>query len=529
MSASPLALPPVRLLSVDVLAGRALAAPLLDRALRLTRWAGQERRVDGMGELLDDELVAAAEELGLTGGEGQADAAQAWGIAVDTGLLVLEIEEEAEESTPPGEAAGRAVPGELYARIGAGVAAAEGAGGAEGAAGADPHDVLDLWLGMLECALAESTAPDFDNLPGDLDGDLAGDLGGDGLPVSVEEADREAEAEAELLDAALVNLYALSAMEDGEAAAGAAEQEADGGGPAVPLPVLAASLVLPEEEAEQPSEEVLEEVTAVMLRLDGHFRLLEGTGLVAYTPMDDALIEETDDEVAALGGGPDEPDDDEIARYGAVRLTALGTYGVRERLTDAGAYAPVLGDLAGVSADDLLGALGGYPDHGLRAEAELWLDRREPAKAAAELLAAAQDDGADGPTRRLVCQQVLALIGAQAETAVRDVLDDPRLGGLARVWLTERGASDVPAPTTDMVYWLTIDTIAAQLAADGDSDELASLVTELVARHEEFFADAWRVDHPATAAVLEAIGRLHPDRPTAKASRKAAFKARSRP
>jgi hypothetical protein len=522
MSASPLALPPVRLLSVDVLAGRALAAPLLDRALRLTRWTGQERRVDGMGELLDDELAAAAEELGLTGGEGQADAAQAWGVAVDTGLLVLEIEEEAEESTPPGEAAGRAVPGELYARIGAGVAA-----------GADPHDVLDLWLGMLECALAETTAPDFDNLPGDLDGDVGGDLGGDGLPVSVEEADREAEEEAELLDAALVNLYALSAMEDGEAGtpgpAGPGEPGADGGGPAVPLPVLAASLVLPEEEAEQPSEEVLEEVTAVMLRLDGHFRLLEGTGLVAYTPMDDALIEETDDEVAALGGGPDELDDDEIARYGAVRLTALGTYGVRERLTDAGAYAPVLGDLAGVSADDLLGALGGYPDHALRAEAEVWLDRREPAKAAAELLAAAQDDGADGPTRRLVCQQVLALIGAQAETAVRDVLDDPRLGGLARVWLTERGAPDVPAPTTDMVYWLTIDTIAAQLAADGDSDELASLVTELVARHEEFFADAWRVDHPATAAVLEAIGRLHPDRPTAKASRKAAFKARSRP
>ncbi|WP_328462690.1 hypothetical protein [Streptomyces sp. NBC_00448] len=513
MSASPLALPPVRLLPADVLARQALAAPLLDRALRLTRWAGEQRRVDGMGELLDDELTSAVKALGLTGDEGPLDALQAWGVAVDTGLLVLEIEEEAEESTPPGEAAGQAVPGEVYARIGQGGAAD----------GADPYDVLDLWLGAVECALAETTAPDYDNLLGDPDGD--------GEAISPEEADREAEEEAELLDAALVNLYALSALEVADAETGGASAEpagADGDGArdgrAVPLPVLAASLVLPDE-MEQPSEAVLEEVTAVMLRLDEHFRLLEATGLVAYTPMDEALIEEADDEgVAALG----EPDDDEIARYGAVRLTPLGVYGVRERLADAGAYAPVLGDLAEAGADELLGALGSYPDHAVRIEAEAWLARREPAAAAAELLAAAKGDGADGPTRRLVCQQVLAVLGAEAEPAVRDVLDDPHLGGLARVWLTERHAPDVPAPTTDMVYWLTIDTVAAQLAADGDSDELAALITELIARHEEFFADAWRVEHPATAAVLEAIGRLHPDRPTAKASRKAAFKARSR-
>jgi hypothetical protein len=36
------------------------------------------------------------------------------------------------------------------------------------------------------------------------------------------------------------------------------------------------------------------------------------------------------------------------------------------------------------------------------------------------------------------------------------------------------------------------------------------------------------VDHPATAEVLEAVGRLHPDRRLAKEARKAAFRARSR-
>ncbi|SEF68290.1 hypothetical protein SAMN05216223_101714 [Actinacidiphila yanglinensis] len=523
MSASPLALPPVRLLPVDVLARQALAAPLLDRVLRLTRWTGEQRRVDGMGELLEDELAAAVEVLGLSGEEGAAEAAQAWGVAVDAGLLVLEIDEEAEESTPPGEAAGRAVPGELYARIGGG----DAADGTD----ADPYDVLDLWLVAVECALAEATAPDYHHLSGEADGD--------GEPITPEDADREAEEEAELLDAALVNLYALSAIEPvaepgaGEADGGAREsgdhEDLAEDGHVVPLPVLAASLVVPEE-MDQPSEDVLEEVTEVMLLLDDHFRLLESTGLLAYAPMDEALIEEADDDgVAVLGGGSGEPDDDEIARYGAVRLTPLGVYGVRERLADAGAHAPVLGDLAEVAADDLLGALGSYPDHAVRYEAEAWLAGRKPSEAAAELLAAAGEDGAEGPTRRLVCQQVLALLGTEAEPAVRDVLDDLHLGGLARVWLTERQLPDVPAPSTDMVYWLTIDTIAAQLAADGDSDELASLITDLVARHEAFFADAWRVDHPATAAVLEAIGRLHPDRPTAKASRKAAFKARSRP
>jgi hypothetical protein len=35
------------------------------------------------------------------------------------------------------------------------------------------------------------------------------------------------------------------------------------------------------------------------------------------------------------------------------------------------------------------------------------------------------------------------------------------------------------------------------------------------------------VEHPATADVLEAMGRLHPDKKVAKEARKAAFKARS--
>ncbi|MGG7613107.1 hypothetical protein ACQ5JZ_27520, partial [Streptomyces sp. ZG43] len=133
-----------------------------------------------------------------------------------------------------------------------------------------------------------------------------------------------------------------------------------------------------------------------------------------------------------------------------------------------------------------------------------------------------------GPLRRLRCQEALSLVGIEAEGALREVLDDPELGGLARVWLAERGAGDVPPPSQDLVFWLTVDTIAAQLAAEGNSEELRALVEGLADQHSGFFDAAWRVEHPATADVLEAMGRLHPDRKVAKVARKAAFKARSR-
>ncbi|MYR86320.1 hypothetical protein GTY41_15610, partial [Streptomyces sp. SID685] len=144
-----------------------------------------------------------------------------------------------------------------------------------------------------------------------------------------------------------------------------------------------------------------------------------------------------------------------------------------------------------------------------------------------ELLAAARGTDAGGPLRRLRCQQALSLVGGEAEPALREVLDDPELGGLARVWLSERGAAEVPAPSQDLVFWLTIDTVAAQLAAEGNSEELQALVEGLAEQHSGFFAAAWRVEHPATADVLEAMGRLHPDKKVAKEARKAAFKARS--
>ncbi|MDG9714659.1 hypothetical protein [Streptomyces sp. DH10] len=462
-------LPPVRLHPEAELARDVLSTPLLSRAARLARWAGPETRVDAGGGLVDEQLPAAAEVLGLSGDDAAADASEAWRVAVDTGLVEIVDEEE-----------GTVTAGEDLAVL----------------TGGSPQDVLTVWLAALEAVLADASVPDLDGLVAE-DGD-----------VDLSALDWDPEAEAEFLDGVLGNLYLLTAGEDTPADA------------PVPLPALAASVIVPSDMGE-PTNDVLEQVSDAMMRLDDQFRMLEPVGLVAYRPVDEALMAEADEEPAAP------VDDTDVSRYGMVRLTPLGLYGLRARLLEAGFDAPAVGDLADKGADALLDGTAAFPPGAAQAETEQWLQRRESLAAARELLAAARGSDAGAPLRRLRCQQALSLVGASAEPALREVLDDAELGGLARVWLTEHGAADVPAPSEAMVYWLTIDTVAAQLAAEGNSEELRALVEGLARQHGGFFEAVWRVEHPATADVLEAMGRLHPDKKVAKEARKAAFKARS--
>ncbi|MFJ4540563.1 hypothetical protein ACIP39_32110 [Streptomyces tibetensis] len=462
-------LPPVRLHPEAELARDALSTPLLSRAARLARWAGPDTRVDAGGGLVDEQLPAAAEALGLSGEDAAADASEAWRVAVDAGLVEVVDEEQ-----------GTVTAGADLALL----------------TGGSPQDVLAVWLAALETVLADASVPDLDGLV-DEDGE-----------VDLSALDWDPEGEAEFLDGVLGNLYLLTAGEDGP------------DGAPVPLPALAASVIVPSDMGE-PSNDVLEQVSDAMMRLDDQFRMLEPVGFVAYQPVDEALMADADEEPAAP------VDDTDVSRYGMVRLTPLGVYGMRARLLEAGFEAPAVGDLADKGADALLDGTAEFPPGAAQAETEQWLQRRESTAAARELLAAARGSDAGAPLRRLRCQQALSLVGASAEPALREVLDDAELGGLARVWLTEHGAVDVPAPSEAMVYWLTIDTVAAQLAAEGNSEELRALVEGLARQHGGFFEAVWRVDHPATADVLEAMGRLHPDKKVAKEARKAAFKARS--
>ncbi|MFC8898919.1 hypothetical protein [Streptomyces cinereoruber] len=484
MSADHPTLPPVRLRADAELARDALAAPLLADAARLARWAGPDTRVDAGGELVDEQLPAAAEALGLPADEeGELRAGDAWRLAVDTGLVEIEDGEAAGEAGAE-DVPGRAAPGENLALL----------------TGGSPRDVLALWLDGFDTVFADAVAPVLDDLDQLLDEDGE---------IDVDALDWDPEAEAEFLEGVLGNLYLLTVSEGGA-----------GEGP-VPLPALAASMVVPDDMGE-PTDDVLEQVSDAMMRLDEQFRLLEPIGLVEYQPLDEALmVEEGEEPTVSV-------DDEDVTRYGMVRLTPLGLYGVRARMLEAGVGAPAVGDLADKGADALLDGIAGYPEAAAREETAAWLAGRDALGAARELLHAARGSDPGSPLRRLHCQQTLSLVGPEAEPAVREVLDDAELGGLARVWLAERSAADVPAPPESMIFWLAIDTIAAQLDAEGDLEELQELIEGLTGRHGGFFEAAWRVEHPATAEVLEAMGRLHRDKGTAKEARKAAFKARSR-
>ncbi|TSB18795.1 hypothetical protein [Streptomyces benahoarensis] len=492
MSADRPTLPPVRLHSEAELARDALNAPLMARAAQLARWAERGVPVGVGGEILEESLGAATEHLGLAADEdGPGLTAEAWQLAVDTGLVEVEETEETGEGDDAEDSAavGLAKPGEELTQL----------------TGGSPQDVLDIWLGGMETVLADAVAPDL--------ADLADQLA-DGGELDLDALDWNPEEEAELLDGILGNLYLLTALGDAP-------------GQSVPLPALAASMIVPDD-MEEPTDDILEEVSEAMMRLDDQFRVLEPIGLVAYQPVDEALIEELDDAGDTVRAAEPLTDED-VTRYGMVRLTPLGVYAVRARMQEAGVYAPAVGDLRDAAAGTLLDALPDYPEDLAREESEQWLAPRTPLDAARELLVAARGDDEGAPLRRLAAQQTLALVGADAEPALREVLDDRQLGGLARVWLAERGFADIPEPSQDMIFWLTVDTIAAQLGtAEEDTDELRDLIVGLTGQHSGFFDAVWQVDHPATPDVLEAMGRLHPDRKAAKEARTAAFKARSR-
>lgn len=275
MSAERPTLPPVRLHTEAELARDALVAPLLARAVRLARWAGPETRVGAGGELVEAQLPAAAEHLGLAADEdGAAEASEAWRLAVDTGLLDVH--------DPEGDSEGDDAEGTVSAGENLGLLT-----------GGSPQEVLAIWLDGLEAVHADATAPFFDDLA-----DLVGEDGS----IDFDALDWDPEAEAEFLDGVLGNLYLLT-VGDGS-----------GSEAPVPLPALAASMIVPDDMGE-PTDDILEQVSEAMMRLDDQFRLLEPIGLVAYRPMDEALLIEE--------GDPAEPpaDDEDVSRYGMVKLT----------------------------------------------------------------------------------------------------------------------------------------------------------------------------------------------------------------
>ncbi|MEE1785262.1 hypothetical protein PUR71_20445 [Streptomyces sp. SP17BM10] len=490
--------PPVRLPAERELAEQAKAVPMFGYALALARWAAPHRGVDEFGDLVGEDRAPAARLLGLAPAQGEVpeeaeiEAMRAWSLACDLDLVEIGTTTDGEHVAVPGP-------------------------DLEPAEEGDPDTVLELWL--TAAGIVRELAVEADSLP-EEDGEQAepGEEGDEEDEDALSEVEEARDAAAELLDEALQVLYETTAF-------------AEPGNETVPLGVLAALLVVPE--GEEPSEELLGDITDVMVTLDPMLGDLAELGLLDYRPIDPELFdeEEAGGEEGAPAVGEAPLDEEESARFGLVRLTPLGQYGIRQWLLEDGYDAPLVGDLAQGDAAELLRGVCESANVLPEEELRVWLDDREPVAAARELLAAARGGDAYGPMRRMLAVSALNVLGAPAEPAVREVLDDPELGGAARAWLTALGAADVPVPDRAMALWTVVDTFAAQLLdSGGDAGPLRELIADLPVTGDpgSYFGELWRVDHAYTADVLEAIGELHTDRAVAKEARKAAFKARSK-
>lgn len=224
---------------------------------------------------------------------------------------------------------------------------------------------------------------------------------------------------------------------------------------------------------------------------------------------------------------------DTLADVGAVEregpsmtLTPLGRWAARRLLLDDGFEAPLVGDLAGSDAAELLSACAGYELEAATAEIDAWLAHRTPVDAV-DALAEGARALAGSPDARPMFFHALGRLGPEAADAVRRLQDDRWLRPYATAWLMEQGL-EAPTLSTDDVSGMLLDQLAAVLAGGGPAaavEVLAGLGPpgEQVAVVEQL----WRVADPAAADVLDAIARHHPDKAVAKSARKALFKRRS--
>ena len=216
-------------------------------------------------------------------------------------------------------------------------------------------------------------------------------------------------------------------------------------------------------------------------------------------------------------------------RGGGVALTDLGVWAV-QRMASVELDAPVVGALVDVPAGELLRQATDMAEDAARAELDAWVAHRDVTDAAAGLVDALPEAGdvAIG-----LAFGALLRIGASAAPAVRTLREDHRLGPYATVWLVDMlqiEAGDVRADEVEgqvallhavldlrgphaVTVWLPL---MLGVRSDTGREAIAAAVEQL-----------WRDRSEAAGEVLDAIAAVHPDKPVAKAARKALFKLRS--
>jgi hypothetical protein len=152
-------------------------------------------------------------------------------------------------------------------------------------------------------------------------------------------------------------------------------------------------------------------------------------------------------------------------------------------------------------------------------EMRSWIEAR-PDTAVAELVEAARTGALP-----MMALHALSLAGPGAEVEVRAMLEVAELRPQAQLWLVGHGYDDPASLSTEMMQALLIETLAAQVDADGEVAAVAHFQGLGPEEEQVRFLEAMlRADHPRTSEILQVVGRLHPSKVVAKAARKTAFK-----
>ena len=219
------------------------------------------------------------------------------------------------------------------------------------------------------------------------------------------------------------------------------------------------------------------------------------------------------------------------------RLTPLGLAAIRTQFAGSGVEVPLLPPVEEMTAADLIAMAEGAAEEEFQAETAAWLAQRTAESAARELLSVAAESD---PASRVLAVAVVTQLGAPAEPAWRDALDQVELRAYAKATLADRDpAAAMPDGlelSDDDLAWVLTDALVADGWDDVDDDgeyEPAALAKRLeeaipAGREPAAFEMMARVPHPDAASVLTVIGRYHPDKKIAKAARKSAYKAASR-
>ena len=461
----PDSLPPIRLPSIAELAAQAREAPLPGQLAALAMWVGSGRRVDEEGDLSPSDAAAAAAAAGV----GADDFAFLWEYAIEADWLSYD---DADEDL--------VLPGEV----------------AEAWVDDTDEDVRFAWDVTFSAVLSETL---------------------------------------EVAGAARASSPAAS------------EDDEDGGEDDGP----------DEDERDEPDNDVEGEPTLDFLGLPLALAILLFTSRAEGVPRAeltevfwaDAAVDMTPAQAAvareewlAAYGDPVELLLGKLAALSAiteagdiVRLTPLALAELRDRLVEEGVDIALLPPTAAeLTGAELLAMAEGVSEDEFYAESAAWAAARGADPAARELL----DLGAHGdPGDRLLAVAAVSRMGAAAAPAWRDSLNVPPMSGYAKITLATlendgpagRSAGLEPSPAD--VAWMATDLLA--LACDDeypDPDELVVSFNEAVpAGGEAALFDAMsRGVHPDAVAVLNHVGKYHPDKRVAKAARTAAHKAASR-